>query len=102
MLICTTWKTRPLNAAQTSQFMERWGKIEADMEASPSIERIGFYMFGDGSGGLAISKVDEAGLMLSLELGLALGEFVESDMRVIVDMESAAGAIANAVARVAA
>jgi hypothetical protein len=82
--------------------MAIWGKIEADQAQNPSVERLCWYMFGDGSGGFTVNKVldVEAGNAFGLEISLALGDFLELDSKIVLDLESALPAIQKAVERV--
>lgn len=101
MLLCTTWKTRPLSPEQTHRMMATWGKLEAEGDADPNTERLCWFMFGDGSGGFTVSRVaDEAAEASGLESALALGEFLEMETRPVMDLESAMPAIVAAVARI--
>jgi hypothetical protein len=95
MLICTAWKSGHLSADQTNRMMERWGKIEAAQAENPSVERVCWYMFGDGSGGFTINKaIDvEAATAFGLEVSLALSEFLELDSKIVLDLDSAMPAI---------
>jgi hypothetical protein len=99
MLVCTTWKARPLSPEQGNRMMQVWGKIEAAAAENPSVERLCWYIFGDGSGGITVSKaVDvEAANAFGLEISLALGEFLEFDSKIVLDLESAMPAILKAV-----
>jgi hypothetical protein len=101
MLLCTSWKSRPLTPEATNRMMAIWGKIEADMAASPDWERVSWYMYGDGSGGFTVAEVTdaEAAHRLGLETALSLGEFIELDTRLVHDLESAMPAIMAAVER---
>lgn len=95
MLVCTTWKGRPLSPDQQGRMMETWGKIEAAMAENPSVERVCWYIYADGSGGMTVAKaldVDAANAF-ELETSLALSEFLEMDSRIVMDMESAMPAI---------
>jgi hypothetical protein len=103
MLMCTTWKARPLQPEAMNRMMAVWGKMEADQAAQPEVERICWYLFADGSGGFTVSKVADAdaAMRLNLELSLALGEFLEIDSRPVLDLESAMPAITAALERLA-
>jgi hypothetical protein len=81
--------------------MAIWGKIETDQAQNPSIERVCWYMFGDGSGGFTVNKVldIEAANAFGLEISLALGDFLELDSKIVLDLESAFPAIQKAVER---
>jgi hypothetical protein len=81
--------------------MEIWGKAEADMAASSNLERVCWFMFADGSGGFQVIKTHdvEAANAFGLELSLALGEFLEFDSKVVLDLETAMPAILKAVER---
>ena len=102
MLLCTTWKARPLSPEAMQRMMAIWGKIEADEAANPNSERLCWYLNTDGSGGFTVSRVtdDAASNALGLETALALGEFLEFDTRPVHDLESAMPAIAAAMERI--
>lgn len=104
MLICTTWKSRPLTPEQSGRMMDIWGKIEADMAENPNTERVCWYLYGDGSGGFTVADVkdQETADTLGLETALALGEFLELDSRPVHDLETAMPAIMRAMERVTA
>ncbi len=101
MLICTSWKARPLSGEQANRLMEIWGKIEADQAQNPGVERLCWYIFGDGSGGFTVNRaVDiEAANAFGLEISLALGDFLELDSRIVLDLDSALPAIQKGVER---
>jgi hypothetical protein len=101
MLICSSWKGRPLSAEQTNRLMEVWGKIEADTAQNPNLERVCWYMFGDGTGGFTVNKVHdvEAANAFGLEISLALGDFLELDSKIVLDLDTAMPAIVKAVER---
>ena len=100
MLVCTTWKARPLSPEQAQRMMEVWGKTEAREAELTSSERLCWYIAVDGSGGVTVSRVADAdaAATLMLETILALGEFIEIDSRVVLDLDSAMGPITTAVA----
>jgi hypothetical protein len=81
--------------------MEIWGKIEADTAENASVERVCWYMFGDGSGGFTVNKVNDtdAANTFGLEVSLALGDFIDLDSKIVLDLDSAMPAITKAVAR---
>jgi hypothetical protein len=81
--------------------MQIWGKIEADQAQNPSVERVCWYMFGDGSGGFTVNKVAdvEAANAFGLEISLALGDFLELDSKIVLELESALPAIQKAMER---
>ena len=101
MLICTSWKQRPLSVEQNNRLMEVWGKIEADSAENPNVERLCWYMFGDGTGGFTVNKVNdvEAANAFGLEIALALGDFIELDSRIVLDLDTAMPAIVKAMDR---
>jgi hypothetical protein len=80
--------------------MEVWAKTEAAEAENPSVERVCWFVAADGSGGVAVTKVADADAVasLSLEVSLALGEFIELDSKVVLDMETAMPAIVAAMA----
>ena len=101
MLIGTTWKARPLTAAQIDRMMAVWGKLEADLATNPAVERVCWYITADGTAGVTVDKVTdpEAAAAFNLEVSLALGEFIELDTRPVLDLESAMPAILRGVER---
>jgi hypothetical protein len=82
--------------------MEIWGKVEADQAQNPSVERVCWYMFGDGSGGFTVNKVHdiETANAFGLEISLALGDFLELDSKIVLDLETALPAIQKAMERI--
>jgi hypothetical protein len=99
MLVCTTWKARPLSPDQTQRMMDTWAKTEAKEAEDATIERIGWYINADGSGGVTIARVsgEDAATATMLEVTLALSEFIEIDSNVVLDLETAMPAIVNGV-----
>jgi hypothetical protein len=95
MLVCTSWKARPLSSEQANRMMEIWGKIEADQAANSSVERVCWYIFGDGTGGFTVNRVIDvdAANAFGLELSVALGDFLELDSKIVLDLDSALPAI---------
>lgn len=95
MVVCTRWKARPLSPEQANRMMLAWGKLEASLAANPSVERIGWYIFSDGSGGITLEKYLDADAAIAAELEtlLALGEFFEFETRTVLDLETAMPAI---------
>ncbi len=95
MLIASTWKSRPLTAAQANRMMEVWAKIEARTAENPSIERIGWYIAADGSSGVSLDKVSDpdAAAAYHLEISLALNEFIEIESKIVLDLDAAMPAI---------
>jgi hypothetical protein len=102
MLVCTTWKARPLSPEASQRMMAIWGKIEADEAANTHSERLCWYMNSDGSGGFTVSRMDDADAAMAagLESTLALGEFLEFETRVVLDLETAMPAITAAMERI--
>jgi hypothetical protein len=101
MLMCTTWKARPLSPEQTNRMMAIWGKLEAEADSHPDTERVCWYMYGDGSGGITIAdfKDPDAAQAWGVEQALALGEFLELESRPVLDLEHAMPAITAAIER---
>ncbi len=95
MLVYTSWKARPLTPEQARRMMQTWGKVEAAQAENPSVERVCWYLFGDGTGGFTVNKATDvdAATAFGLEISLALGEFLELDSRIVLDMDSAMPAI---------
>jgi hypothetical protein len=102
MLIYTAWKSRQLSPDQINRMMDRWAKIEAAQAENPSLERVCWYMFGDGSGGFIVNKATdvEAASAFGLELSLAMSEFLEFDSKIVLDLDSAMPAIMKATERI--
>ena len=101
MLICTSWKARPLTPEQTDRMMSIWGKMEADLAENTSVERLCWFLNVDGTGGFTVNRVKDAdaAMAFSLEIALSLGEFIEVDTRPVLDLEAAMPAITNSVER---
>ena len=91
MIPITTCKSRPISPEQYNRLMNVWGKLEHKTAADPSTERIGWYLYSDGSGGITIDNVKdvEAALALGLEQALSLGKFIELGTRIGLDMDAA-------------
>jgi uncharacterized protein DUF3303 len=102
MQVGSTWKARPLSPEQFNRMMKTWGKIEAGMAENPSVERVCWYITSDGTAGVTVVKVRdaEAASAWSLEISLALGEFLEFDTRIVLDLEEAMPAITKATERI--
>jgi 3-oxoacyl-[acyl-carrier-protein] synthase III len=102
MLTCTTWKARAITPEQSSRMMDVWGKLEAATEENSAIERICWFIFADGSGGVTVERTDdpETAIAFGLETSLALGEFLELDSRVCLDLDSAMPAIIASMDRI--
>ena len=98
MLVATTWKIRPLSPEQANRMMQTWGKLEAAMAENSSVERVCWYMYADGTGGVSVEKyVDiEAANAFGLEASLALGEFLEFESHIALDLDAAMPAILKA------
>ena len=99
MLVCTSWKARPLTREQTNRMMQTWRKLESRLAKNPSVERICWYIFDDGSGGMTVSKyLDvETATASALETSLALSEFLEFDSKIVLELDTAMPAILKAV-----
>ncbi len=95
MLVCTTWKGRPLSPEQAQRMMAVWAKTEAKEAENTASERLCWYLFADGTGGVTVSRVSDpdAAAAMQLEASLALGEFLEIESRIVLDLESAMPAI---------
>lgn len=100
MLVCTTWKARPLSPEQTQRMMDTWAKTEAREAESSAAKRLCWYISGDGSSGVTVSEVADAdaAAALGLETSLALGEFIELESKIVLDLDAAMGPITAAVA----
>jgi hypothetical protein len=101
MLTCTTWKARAITPEQSNRMMDIWSKLEAASEENPAIERVCWYIFADGSGGITVERTDspEAAAAFGLETTLALGEFLEFESRVCLDLDTAMPAIVRGMDR---
>lgn len=102
MLVTTSWKSRPISQSQTATMMSRWAKLEADLAADPSMERVCWYLNVDGSGGYSVSRVTDQGAAaaFSVELGLALGEFLELESKIVLELDDAMPAIMRGMERI--
>jgi len=102
MLVGTTWKSRALSPEQFNRMMQTWGKVEASMAENSSVERVCWYITTDGTAGVTVVKVRdvEAASAWSLEVSIALGEFLEFDARIVLDMETAMPAISKGLERI--
>lgn len=98
MLVQTTWKARPLSPEQATRMMTVWGKLEAALAENPDLERVNFYIYADGSGGSEVVRATDSdtALQFSLESSLALGEFLDLDSRIVLDLDTAMPAIVKA------
>ncbi len=90
MYLITTWKTRPISPAQFNRLMTVWAKLEERSATDSSSERISWFSYSDGSGGITIDKVADTdrAISLGLEQSLSLGEFLELDSKIGVDLET--------------
>ena len=97
MLVCTTWKGRPLSPDQAQRMMNIWAKTEAREAETGSSERLCWYLAADGSSGVTVSRVidEAAATALQLETCLALSEFLELETKVVLDLDAAMPAIIN-------
>ncbi|HVB91272.1 MAG TPA: hypothetical protein VND70_04145 [Acidimicrobiales bacterium] len=95
MLVCTTWKARPLSPEQSNRMMQVWGKVEASMAENPNVERVNWYITSDGSSGVTVAKATDvdAAAAFELETCMALGEFLELESKVVLDLDAAMPAI---------
>jgi hypothetical protein len=95
MYVMTTWKGRSLSPEQARRMMDTWGKTEAKEAEDTSAERVCWFISADGSCGVTVSKVNDADAAsaLVLETSLALGEFIELESRVALDLDEAMPAI---------
>jgi hypothetical protein len=102
MLLCTTWKSRPITVEQGDRMMAVWGKVEADMAARTDMTRQCWYIAADGSQGVLVVEVSDpdAAAAFNLEVSLALGEFLEMDTRPVLDLDTAMPAIIAGMERV--
>lgn len=98
MLMCTTWKSRPLTPEQTARMMEIWGKTEGMEAESLDVERLCWYIAADGSGGVTVQRVNDtdAAAALALKTALLLGEFLELESKVVLDLDAAMSPIIEA------
>ena len=102
MYTCMTWKQRPISPEQDRRMMDTWGKLEAAMAENPSFERVCWFLYADGSGGLTVNKIHDpdAAAALELEVTLALSEFIEFESHTGLDLDTAMPAILKAVERI--
>lgn len=96
MIVWTTWKARPLSPEQATRMMDVWSRTEA--KVAPAGERLAWYLAVDGSGGVSIDRFDDpdAAAVHGLEIALALGEFLEIESKVVLDLDAAMPAITAA------
>jgi hypothetical protein len=82
--------------------MDTWGKLEAEQSERGGSERLCWFLFADGSGGLTVARVDDdvEAQAYALESALALGEFLELETRPVLDLDAAMPAIMAAVGRI--
>ena len=80
--------------------METWAKTEAKEAENSASERVCWFISVDGSSGMTVSKVadSDAAIQLMLEVSLALGEYIELDSRIVLDLDTAMPAITDAMA----
>jgi hypothetical protein len=102
MLVCTSWKSRPLTAAQANRMMEVWAKVEASQAENPAVERVCFYIYSDATGGFTVNKANDvdAAIAWELEVSLALGEFLELESNLVLDLDAAMPAIEKGIERI--
>ena len=102
MLMCTSWKSRPLSPEQTDRMMATWGKIEADQAADSSVERVCWFIAADGGGGFTVNRVldADAANAVSLEFASSSGEFLDLETRPVLDLDEAMPAISKGVERI--
>jgi hypothetical protein len=97
MFVCTTWKARSLSPEQSKRMMDVWAKTEAKEAENAVTERVCWFIAADGSGGMTVSKVADADAATAqmLEVSLALGEFIELESKVVLDLDTAMPAITS-------
>ena len=102
MLLCTTWKARPLSPDGMTRMMDTWGKLAAEQAERGDSERLCWFLYTDGSGGFTVARVgdDAEAHAYALETALALGEFLELETRPVLDLDGAMPAIMAAVGRI--
>ena len=96
MFVATTWKSRPLSPDQSQRMMETSAKAEAKEAENSASERVCWFISVDGSSGMTVSKVadsDATEIQLMLEVSLALGEYIELNSRIVLDLDTAMPAI---------
>jgi hypothetical protein len=78
--------------------MDVWAKTEAKEAENATTERVCWFIAADGSGGMTVSKVTDADAATAqmLEVSLALGEFIELESKVVLDLDTAMPAITSA------
>lgn len=102
MLVCTSWKSRPLTAAQANRMMEVWAKVEASQAENSALERVCWYINSDSSGGFTVTKANDvdASIAWELEISLALSEFIELESKTVLDLDAAMPAIEKGIERI--
>jgi hypothetical protein len=95
MLVCTSWKARPLTPERANRMMEVWGKVEAAQAENADTRRLCWYIFSDGSGGFTVSEATDAdaATAFELEIALALSEFLDLESKLVLDLDAAMPAI---------
>ena len=101
MYSCMTWKQRPITREQDERMMAVWGKLEADLAENPNVERVCWFIYSDGSGGVTVTRSldPDAAAAFELEVSLALAEFLEIHSRTVLDLDAAMPAILKAIDR---
>ena len=86
---------------QLANFGREWKFTHRIFVQNPNLERVCWYMFGDGTGGFTVNRVHdvEAANAFGLEIALALGDFLELDSRIVLDLDVAMPSIVRAVER---
>jgi hypothetical protein len=102
VIAVTIWKARPLTPEQTNRMMSVWGKQQAQDAADPAWENVFWGLYADGSGGLAVARFADADKAnaRALEQCMALGEFLEIETKIVLDLEQAMPSIMTAVTAV--
>lgn len=98
MLVQTTWRARPISPEQSNRLMAAWGKLEAKLAERTDTERVTWYITADGTSGSEVIRSDDSdsALQFALETALALGEFLEFESKIVLDLETAMPGILNA------
>lgn len=100
MLTVTTWKSRPISPEQTTRMMAAWAASEQMLAEDANIERLGWYLAVDGSGGLTITRHLDGDLSKLLTTTLMMGEFLEFEVKHVLDLDGAMPAITAAMAHI--
>ncbi len=95
MLIMTTWKTRPNTPEASKRMMATWGQQLERHTKDPVWKELWFYIHTDGSGGASLAEVPDTEVagQRAMQLCMELSEFLEIDMKPVLNQEQAMPAV---------